>query len=134
MSRDLAAVSPAAQAVVRLMEGWGDDPRQAVDLALVEALTNIVRHGPKDVAGPILIEVEVAADRIVVDILDAVPPVPPDLLERALAGNGGLDCDPCDLEHIAEGGRGLALIVLLMHEVALMPAGASWRLRLVRRR
>lgn len=135
VSRDLAAVSPAAQAVVRLAEGWEDEPVQAVDLALVEVLTNIIRHGPQDATGPILLEVGVEGDRITVDVMDDAPPVPVDRLERARAGTGALECDPDDVARIPEGGRGLALVLLMMDEVVLQPLpGKRWRLRLVRRR
>lgn len=132
MPRSLVSVSPAAQAVTAVMTDWEEEARDAIDLALVEALTNIVRHGPQGETRPIGIEATLLADRISVDIVDVTPPVPPDLLQRA--GTAGLDFDPTDLQSIPESGRGLALILLMVDEASLHEDGQMSRLRLVRRR
>lgn len=132
LSRALDAVSPAAQAVTALMVGWDPDARDAVDLALVEALTNIVRHGPKGETRPIRMEVELADDHVAVDIIDVTPPAPPDALARA--ADCRLDVDTDAIDAIPESGRGLALMLVLMDEVSLHLDGPLPRLRLMRRR
>ena len=71
-------------------------------------------------------------DRVSVDIVDYVSPVPPGLLARA--GNAAFDFDPDDLQSIPESGRGLALILLMMDEVTLHEEADLSRLRLVRHR
>lgn len=132
MLRALTAVSPAAQAVTALMLGWDEDARDAVDLTLVEALTNIVRHGPPGETRPIRLEVDLSDDRISIDIVDFTSPMPPDLLARA--GTSAFDFDPDDVQAIPESGRGLALILVLMDEVTLHEQDELSRLRLIRRR
>lgn len=132
MLRALTDVSPAAQAVTALMDGWEDDARDAVDLTLVEALTNIVRHGPPGETRPIRLEVDLGEDRILIDIVDFTSPMPPDLLARA--GMASFDFDPDDVQSIPESGRGLALILVMMDEVSLHEDGDLSRLRLIRRR
>lgn len=132
MPRQLDGVSPAAQAVTTLMAGWDEIACEAVDLTLVEALTNIVRHGPAGETRPIGLEVDLGKDSITIDIIDFCSPVPPDLLSRA--GNAAFDFDPDDLQSIPESGRGLALILLMMDEVTLHEESDLSRLRLMRRR
>ncbi len=132
MPRTLSEVSPAAQSVTGLMQDWDDVSCEAVDLALVEALTNIVRYGPPGETRPIGLEVDLRDDRVSVDIVDYVSPVPPGLLARA--GNAAFDFDPDDLQSIPESGRGLALILLMMDEVTLHEEADLSRLRLVRHR
>lgn len=132
LARKLDAVSPAAQAVTALLPHWEPEGRDAVDLALVEALTNIIRHGPQGETQPIRVEVEVTPSRVTVDIVDTAPPLPANLLERA--GVQGFDFDPEDIGEIPESGRGVALILVLMDEVTLLDKDGLSRLRLMRRR
>lgn len=132
MDRTLSEVSPLAQSVTGLMVGWPDESREAVDLTLVEALSNIVRHGSRTETRQIGIEVDLAQDRITVEVVDFTSPMPPDLLERA--GNASFDFDADDIQSIPEGGRGLALILCLMDEVSLHEGPDTSRLRLIRRR
>ncbi|MBC2837576.1 ATP-binding protein [Paragemmobacter straminiformis] len=132
MLRALTEVSPAAQAVTALMVGWDEDARDAVDLTLVEALTNIVRHGPPHETRPIRLEIDLTDASISIDIVDFTSPMPPDLLERA--GTATFEFDADDVQAIPESGRGLALIMVLMDEVTLHEQDELSRLRLVRRR
>lgn len=132
MPRSLDSVSPAAEAVTSLMGGWDEEARDAVDLTLVEALTNIVRYGPPGERRPILLDVELDDSRIRIDIVDVTPPVPPDLLYRA--GSAAFDFDPDNVQSIPESGRGLALILLMMDEVTLHEEADLSRLRLIRNR
>lgn len=132
MPRTLTEVSPAAEAVTGLMRGWTEDARDAVDLTLVEALTNIVRYGPPGEERPILLDIDLDDRRIQIDIVDFIPPVPPDLLQRA--GNSAFDFDPDNVQTIPESGRGLALILMMMDEVTLFEETDLSRLRLIRNR
>lgn len=132
MPRDLAAISPLSQSVTALMApAFDQDARDAVDLALVEALSNAVQHGTKESAKQIGLEVSLTDTEITLDIIDSTPPMPLFLLE---------DVDPDaleigdDLEAVAENGRGLALIVMVMDEVTFHHVQDQTRLRLIRRR
>lgn len=132
MPRDLAAISPLAQSVTTLMAtGFDQDTRDAVDLALVEALSNAVKHGTDDSAKLVGVELTLSDTEVVLEIIDSSPPMPLFLLE---------DIDPDalevgdDLENVPESGRGLALIVMMMDEVTFHHIGNQTRLRLMRRR
>ncbi|MDH2327347.1 ATP-binding protein [Cereibacter sp. SYSU M97828] len=74
-----------------------EDRLVAVEIALVEALSNVVRHGHP--AGEVEIELRPLARGIEVEIADVGNPIPPGLLEAEAPD------DP-----LAESGRGLALI------------------------
>ncbi len=133
MPRDLAAISPLAQSVTALMtEGFDQDTRDAVDLSLVEALSNAVKHGTKDSAKQVGIEVTLSQSEVMVEIIDSTPPMPLFLLEDI--NPDALDVDPDDLANLSETGRGLALIVTMMDEVTFHHIGNQTRLRLMRRR
>lgn len=133
MPRDLSAISPLAQSVTALMTtGYDQDARDAVDLALVEALSNAVQHGTAESAPRVGVEVALTDDGIVVEIVDSSPPMPLFLLEDATPD--ALEFDADDLENVPESGRGLALIVMMMDEVTFHHIGDQTRLRMTRRR
>ena len=131
--RDLAAISPLSQSVTALMAPVFDqDARDAVDLALVEALSNAVQHGTRESAKRIGLEVLLTDTEITVDIIDSTPPMPLFLFEDM--GPEALEIDGDDLENVSETGRGLALIVMVMDEVTFHHIDDQTRLRLIRRR
>lgn len=131
--RDLAAISPLSQSVTALMvPSFDQDARDAVDLALVEVLSNAVQHGTRDSAKRIGLEVALTDTEITLDIIDSTPPMPLFLLEDL--DPDALEVDPDDLENLPETGRGLALIVMMMDEVAFHHFDDEIRLRLIRKR
>lgn len=133
MPRALAAISPLAQSVTALMTtGFDQDTRDAVDLALVEALSNAVKHGTEDSAKLVGVELTLSATEVVLEIIDSSPPMPLFLLEDA--SPDALEFDGDDLDNVPESGRGLALIVMMMDEVTFHHTGNQTRLRLMRRR
>lgn len=133
MPRDLSAISPLAQSVTALMTtGYDQDTRDAVDLALVEALSNAVKHGTKDSAKQVGVEVTLSDQDIVIEIIDSSPPMPLFLLEDI--DPDALVIDGSDIQNVPETGRGLALIVMMMDEVTFHHIGDQTRLRLMRRR
>lgn len=132
MPRDLAAISPLSQSVTALMaNSFDQDARDAVDLALVEALSNAVQHGTKESAKQIALEVSLTETEITLDIIDSTPPMPLFLLDDV--SPEALDIGD-DLETVSESGRGLALIVMVMDEVTFHHVEDTTRMRLVRRR
>lgn len=84
----------------------------SVELATVEAVTNIVRHGWHNEAGH---EIELTLTRrpaeLEVMICDRGKPIP---AQAFVASQGALDFDPKDVAKLPTGGLGLAL----MHTVA----------------
>ncbi len=132
MPRDLAAISPLAQSITALMTtGFDQDTRDAVDLALVEALSNAVKHGTEDSAKLVGVELTLSDTEVILEIIDSSPPMPLFLLEDI--NPDALEVGD-DLATVPESGRGLALIVMMMDEVTFHHTGNQTRLRLMRRR
>lgn len=129
IGRDVSELGRAADQMRTWLAGVLDDDAAAgVELALVEALTNSIRHGPADSAQPIGIFLEVTDADVVVEVADGSPPMPT-LFDGA--GQQKLELDTLDIESLAEGGRGLSLIVLSMDEVSFVQADDQVRLRMV---
>jgi anti-sigma regulatory factor (Ser/Thr protein kinase) len=129
ITRDVSELGPSADQ----MRAWlssevDDDSAGSVELALVEALTNSIRHGPPNSVQPIGIFLEITDSDIVVEIADGSPPMPT-LFDGA--GQQKLELDTLDIAEVAESGRGLSLIVLSMDEVSFVQAGDQVRLRMV---
>ena len=112
----LEDIGPISQVVRSLAApGLGEEGAGDVELALVEAATNVVRHGYGPEGGPIRIEASEIPDGVVVRISDWGRPIPGEAL--ASAGLSRFDFDPSDLLEIPEGGMGLSLIAAVMDEV-----------------
>lgn len=134
VARTLSAVGPAAQ-TVRDFAAAHLDPVLAgdVELAVVETLTNAIKHGQvhnRDRAD-ILITLRRDASDVVVDIFDQAPLVPPSSFDRVSADT--LDIDPDNLDALMENGRGLALILMSMDEVSLHADKDMFRLHMRKR-
>lgn len=120
MPRDLGAIAAVAVSTRRLAsDHLGADAAAEVELALVEALTNAVKHGEfHDRDHPnITITVEKLDDRLVVKVADSTPLIPEDQMQDL--GEHRLEFDPDNLDTLLENGRGLSLIVLSMDDVSL---------------
>ncbi|TFY96707.1 ATP-binding protein [Ramlibacter humi] len=129
----LADVAQATQRVRDWLPAWLDTgERDAVELALAEALTNIVEHG---YAGLLPQDIRVRlVDRpgaLEVDVWDRGHPIPLRRLEEA--DDTTFQFDPTDLEALPEGGMGLALIKAAFQEVRYRRRQGVNRLHLVRR-
>jgi anti-sigma regulatory factor (Ser/Thr protein kinase) len=132
IGRELGELGRAADQMRTWLAGvLDDDAAASVELALVEALTNSIRHGPSDSAKPIGIFLNVSGTDIVVEIADDSPPMPT-LFEGA--GTDKLELASVDLDELPEGGRGLSLIVISMDEVSFVQAQGQVRLRMVKHR
>lgn len=133
IARELPAIGPVADLVHRLAAGVLDeDGVAAVELALVEALTNAILHGTLESAARIEIAITLGADAMVIEIIDSSPPMPLFLLQDA--GEHKMAFDPDDLYSIPESGRGLSLIVMSMDEVTYRHVGDKTHLRMRRNR
>jgi len=88
-----------------------------VELCIVEAVTNCIRHAYKyDSAQKVEVVFTLSPEELVLDIRDIGIPLEMEVLEQADIRS--LECDPEDLENISEGGRGLAIIKEVMDSVA----------------
>lgn len=103
--------------------GFGEEEAWAVELALAEALSNVIRHAyESDPAQNIDLSVEVDAERLCISIRDYAP-----VLDRGTV-------EPADLSTPGPGGYGLHLIEELMDEVERHSSAGGTVLRLVKRR
>lgn len=110
-----------------LTEAAGAD----VELAVVEALTNIVQHGGLGSEGFIDIAYEAGPGCLIVEIADSGTEIPAELLSPT---NTVLpDFSDFDVMSLPERGMGLPLIRLTMDEVAYESVGGRNILRLVKR-
>ncbi len=128
----LADIGPISEVVRSLAEPeLGAEGAGDVELALVEAATNVVRHGYGPEGGPIRIEALAESRGILVRISDWGRPIPGEAL--ASAGLNRFDFDPTNLLDIPEGGMGLALIASIMDEVTYRSDQGQNILTLLRR-
>ncbi|WP_410217413.1 ATP-binding protein [Paracoccus sp. (in: a-proteobacteria)] len=77
----------------------------AMEIVLVEALTNIILHGESGPQAKIDLLVSTGADAVTIEIRDDGRPVPEGLFQAAR--------DPAEIDPLAENGRGIALIASL---------------------
>lgn len=136
LDRDLDAVPPVAEAMhaFAVLVLGAEDAAAAVELSLVEALTNAIKHGGLHgrATGQILVKGHAEGSALVIEVFDSVPVVPQDLLDKA--GAHRFDVDFNDIATLAENGRGLSIIVLCMDEVTLRTARNKYILRMVKYR
>ena len=128
---DVAEVGRTAEYVnALLLDVLDEEGRFAVELALVEALNNVVLHGYRGDDGFIDVYVGLSQDEVAIEVVDTGRPIPSEALARA--GDTGLDAadDPLDS---AESGRGLALIMMNMDSVSYRADEGGNRLTLTRR-
>jgi len=110
--------------------GLDEDAASELELAVVEAATNVIRHGYGDRPGGRL-EVIIGADAgggVRAEVLDGGRPIPVGQLEQAEI-TFPLD----DLDDIPDSGRGLALIKLSVDEWAYQSGPGGNRLTLIKR-
>lgn len=132
IERDLDELGPAAdQLRVWLAGVMDDDDASGVELALVEALSNSIRHGPSESADPICLSLDVLDGQVAIEIADGSPAMPT-LFDGA--GERKLELSLDDIDRLPEGGRGLSLIVLSMDEVGFVHKDGQSRLCMVRYR
>ena len=128
----LEHIGPISETVRSLVEPkLGAEGAGDVELALVEAVTNVVRHGYGSDGGPIRIEVSSDVHSVLVRIFDWGRPIPGETL--ASAGLSRFDFDPTNLLEIPEGGMGLSLIASVMDEVTYRSEEGQNVLTLLRR-
>ena len=130
---DLDKVVQISLAVRGLCTGLlSDDELDAVELSVVEAINNVIKHGYGGQPGrDIQVLVGLHRDKVVVEIVDNAPPMPADLLNQA--SEERFDFDETNLADIPEGGMGLALIQMNMDEVEYNSGNGENRLRMVKR-
>ncbi len=109
--------SRMTQALRLLMEDrTSEETRNEMEIGVMEAMTNIVRHAYKDVPiGTIEATYTSALEGITVEFKDTGSPIPSDLFERA--NNSGLNFDETDVANLPEGGMGVALMHVIFDSI-----------------
>lgn len=104
----------------------------AVELGVVEALTNIVTHGYAGIAhGVVDLSFEQSESAAIVEVVDSGEPIPEAALRNA--GSGCFDFNPADIDLLPEGGMGLSIIKSLFDVVRYQSEGNINRLTLAKR-
>lgn len=92
----------------------GDVDPDQVELAIVEALTNVIRHAYRGLPGrEVSLTITICEDHLEFQLCDTGASIPP---ER-LASRPRLRYDPTDVSSLPEGGMGLFLMHQIMDEV-----------------
>ncbi|HZY20258.1 MAG TPA: ATP-binding protein [Ramlibacter sp.] len=129
----MAEVAAATQKLRGLLPDWlDDDGRDAIELAVAEALTNVVKHGyGGDSVETVRLRLLERPGGLEIELLDRGRPIPDGRLEQA--DETTFMFDPTDLANLPENGLGLALIKAAFDEVRYRTRRGVNRLQLVRR-
>lgn len=117
MASTLAAVSKVGAEFREIATvEFGDEVAGLLDLGLVEAMTNVVRHGYRGASdGFLSINCLNYIDYLMIDIVDSGDSIPPHAFKQA---NGEVfQFDPSDIDAIPSGGMGLSLINLIFDNI-----------------
>ncbi len=89
-----------------------------LEICLAEALTNVVRHGYKDmVGGEIAVTLAARPDRLVMEIADEGRPMPDGARESIRTAAPPPDRDDTPVHELPEGGFGLQILKSVLDEV-----------------
>jgi serine/threonine-protein kinase RsbW len=123
-------VSLVAQALrIFLPAEVSEDARNEIEIGVVEAMTNIVRHGYGDSqAGIIEVSYDFSDGTIVIELTDHGIPMATDALFRS--GDSAFDFDPADIAHLPESGMGIALMKATFDHIGYSRNGDANTLRL----
>lgn len=133
LARELQQVQLVAMPVKDYAARYlSDDDSAAVELAFVEAVTNAIKHGSINgrETGQITVTAYADDDRFVVEVVDNVPVLPTEALERARGRGAPFDID--DIAALEESGRGVSIMVLVMDEIILSTANDKYVLSMVK--
>jgi serine/threonine-protein kinase RsbW len=134
VATSLADVAAATQRLRDMLPDWLEEAeRDTIELALAEAMTNIVRHGyGGDTAEKMRVRVLERPGALEIDVWDKGKPIPPGKLESTDVTTS-FSFDPTHLDSLPEGGMGLALIKSAFDDLRYTSRGGVNRLHLVRR-
>jgi serine/threonine-protein kinase RsbW len=130
---DLDLVALVARAIRALCEDLlPAEALASVELAVVEAMNNVIEHGYHGrKGGEMEVSLTLAPGEIEVEIVDHAAPMPGDVTRAD--GPTPFDFDLSDVANLPEGGMGLALIRMSMDEVDYISRPGENRLRMVKR-
>lgn len=126
----LEDVSLVAQALrLFLPPEVGEDARNEIEIGVVEAMSNIVRHSYGDSeTGIIAVSYDFADASVVIELTDHGKPV--EDLTVFQAGSDKFDFNPEDVAQLPEGGMGIPLMLATFDRVNYRSEGGANTLRL----
>jgi len=124
---NVALLGVATRGVARQL-GFSEDEAVNVELCVVEAASNCVRHAYRGEAGhPVRVRLTAGPDRLEIAVEDEGRPIPEEKRQPRR-----IEFDPSDVESIPEGGRGIFLLHALMDKVEFGREGARNLLRMTK--
>lgn len=129
----LEEVRPIAESLRAFMaDGIPPEACDAIELGIVEALTNVVSHGYAGMhAAAMQLRFEQSRDAAIVELFDTGKPIPQENLDRDSAAP--FEFDPDDLAALPEHGMGLALVRLSFDAVQYQSVDGVNRLTMAKR-
>ncbi|HEX2545961.1 MAG TPA: ATP-binding protein [Ramlibacter sp.] len=129
----LQDVARAGEALRALLPPALQGPeRDAVEIAVVEVLTNIVQHGfVRQAPAPIELSCDCTGEWLAVEVRDAGEPIPAGRMDSA--GPDTFDFDPDDIAALPENGMGLAILKSAFDRIAYTTGEGMNCLRLEKR-
>jgi serine/threonine-protein kinase RsbW len=129
---DLFLVSAVIQGVCQHL-GMNAGCAASVDLCVIEAATNAIKHAYQGAAGhEVSVEIWFSRERVEVAVCDQGASMPAKQLERLRAGSHVFEFDPANLAAVPEGGMGLAIIRQGMDQASYSTENGTNCLRLTK--
>jgi serine/threonine-protein kinase RsbW len=113
--------------------GLDKEKASQVELSLVEAVTNSIRHayhGEPD--HRVIVTISFNKNCLQFDVYDTGTPMHEEQVDLLIRGRGCIESENLDLTSIAEGGRGLEIIHKTMDEIVYKREGDRNHLQLTR--
>lgn len=132
---NLSNVSLAAVAINAICSyaGLDEDKAGQVELSLVEAVTNSIRHAYRGELGHrVIVIITLEKQHIRFDLYDTGTPMHVEQVDRLVRGQGIVESENLDLASIPENGRGLEIIHRTMDEIFYKREGNQNHLKLIR--
>jgi serine/threonine-protein kinase RsbW len=137
ITSNLGDVSLMAVAVhaISVYAGLGQDSASLVELSVVEAVTNAIKHAYHgEPVHRLTVKISVDETHLQFDLYDTGTPMAADQVDRLVQGSGIVESSYSDVTAIPENGRGLEIIHRTMDEITYMRESGSNHLMLLIRR
>ena len=129
---DLFLVSLVIQGVCNHL-GMEAEEASSLDLCVIEAATNVIKHAYRGTAGhDVSVEIGFTRERVDVAVRDQGVSMPEEQLRKLRDGSRVLEFDPANLEAVPEGGMGIEIIRRGMDEASYSTQGGTNCLRLTK--
>jgi serine/threonine-protein kinase RsbW len=129
---DLFLVSLVIEGVCNHL-GMDADQASSVDLCVIEAATNAIKHAYRGAPGrDVSVEIFFNPERLDVEVRDQGASMPQEQLRKLREGSHVLEFDPADLAGVPEGGMGIEIIRQAMDEASYSTNSGTNCLRLTK--